>query len=148
MAIQTGAANIEHLSRSRVALRMYQVIVMVAVFVGAVAALDIVWTAADVFMAIMALINLFALLMLSPLVFRLLKNYMDQRRAGLEPIFRCADLPSCKHINTDIDAWDDTDEITTTEFWENRGRNVRQGPVGVDANAKTNSGNSGGPAQP
>lgn len=120
-----GEANIEHLTRSKVALRVYQVIVMAAVFVGAIAALDLVWTAADIFMAIMALINLFALLMLSPLVFRLLKNYSDQRRAGLEPIFRRADLPSYKFINTDVDAWDDTDEVTTAKFWQDRGKKVR-----------------------
>ena len=60
--------------------------------IGAIAALDIVWTAADIFMAVMALINLFALILLSPLVFTLLKNYMDQRRAGQEPIFRRGDL--------------------------------------------------------
>ena len=120
-----GEANIEHLTRSKVALRVYQVIVMAAVFVGAIAALDLVWTAADIFMAIMALINLFALLMLSPLVFRLLKNYSDQRRAGLEPIFRRADLPSYKFINTDVEAWDDTDEVTTAKFWKDRGKKVR-----------------------
>ncbi|MDN5876318.1 MAG: alanine:cation symporter family protein, partial [Brevibacterium sp.] len=60
-----GEANIEHLTTSKVALRVYQLIVMVSVFIGAIAALDIVWTAANIFMAIMALINLFALLMLS-----------------------------------------------------------------------------------
>ncbi|MDN5634859.1 MAG: alanine:cation symporter family protein [Brevibacterium sp.] len=135
-----GEANIEHLTRSRAALRIYQVIVMVAVFVGAIASLDIVWTAANIFMAIMALINLFALLMLSPLVFRLLKNFMDQRRAGQEPIFRRADLPSYKHISTDIEAWDDTDEVATTEFWENRGRKVRKDPVGEGHNSEEDAG--------
>src|SRR5699024_7294486 len=87
-------ANIDHLTTNRVALRVYQVIVMVSVFIGAIAALDLVWTAADIFMAIMALINLFALLMLSPLVFSLLKNYQQQRRAGFEPVFHRGDLPT------------------------------------------------------
>ncbi|TSI15084.1 sodium:alanine symporter family protein [Brevibacterium aurantiacum] len=120
-----GEANIEHLTRSKTALRIYQVIVMVAVFIGGIAALDLVWTAADIFMAIMALINLFALLMLSPVVFSLLKNYMDQRRAGQEPIFRRGDLPTFKRINTDVDAWDGTDEVTTAKFWQDRGKKVR-----------------------
>ena len=120
-----GEANIEHLTTSRTALRVYQVIVMVAVFIGSIAALDIVWSAADIFMAIMALINLFALLMLSPLVFRILKNYTDQRRAGQEPIFRRTDLPTFRYINTDVDAWDGEDEVTTTKFWQDRGKKVR-----------------------
>ncbi|WP_193080668.1 alanine/glycine:cation symporter family protein [Brevibacterium aurantiacum] len=120
-----GEANIEHLTTSKVAVRVYQVIVMVSVFIGAIAALDIVWTAANIFMAIMALINLFALLMLSPLVFNLLKNYQQQRRQGLEPVFHRSDLPTFKRINTDIDAWDGTDEVTTAKFWQDRGKKVR-----------------------
>ncbi|GAA1554237.1 MULTISPECIES: alanine/glycine:cation symporter family protein [Brevibacterium] len=120
-----GEANIEHLTTSKVALRVYQLIVMVSVFLGAIAALDIVWTAANIFMAIMALINLFALLMLSPLVFNLLKNYQQQRRQGLEPVFHRSDLPTFKRINTDVDAWDGTDEVTTAKFWQDRGRKVR-----------------------
>ncbi|MGO2615589.1 MAG: alanine/glycine:cation symporter family protein [Brevibacterium aurantiacum] len=120
-----GEANIEHLTTSKAAMRVYQVIVMVSVFIGAIAALDIVWTAANIFMAIMALINLFALLMLSPLVFNLLKNYQQQRRQGLEPVFHRSDLPTFKRINTDIDAWDGTDEVTTAKFWQDRGKKVR-----------------------
>lgn len=120
-----GEANIEHLTTSKVALRVYQLIVMVSVFIGAIAALDIVWTAANIFMAIMALINLFALLMLSPLVFNLLKNYQEQRKQGLEPVFHRSDLPTFKHINTEVDAWDGTDEVTTAKFWQNRGKRVR-----------------------
>ncbi|MDN6746045.1 MAG: alanine:cation symporter family protein [Brevibacterium sp.] len=120
-----GEANIEHLTTSKVALRVYQLIVMVSVFIGAIAALDIVWTAANIFMAIMALINLFALLMLSPLVFNLLKNYQEQRKQGLEPVFHRSDLPTFKHINTEVDAWDGTDEVTTAKFWQDRGKKVR-----------------------
>lgn len=120
-----GEANIEHLTTSKVALRVYQLIVMVSVFIGAIAALDIVWTAANIFMAIMALINLFALLMLSPLVFNVLKNYQKQRRQGLEPVFHRSDLPTFKHINTEVDAWDGTDEVTTAKFWQDRGKKVR-----------------------
>ena len=120
-----GEANIEHLTTNRAALRVYQVIVMVSVFIGAIAALDLVWTAADIFMAIMALINLFALLMLSPLVFSLLKNYQQQRRAGFEPVFHRGDLPTFKRINTEVDAWDGTDEVTTAKFWRDRGKKVR-----------------------
>lgn len=120
-----GEANIEHLTTSKVALRVYQLVVMVSVFIGSIAALDIVWTAANIFMAIMALINLFALLMLSPLVFNVLKNYQKQRRQGLEPVFHRSDLPTLKRINTDVEAWDGTDEVTTAKFWQDRGKKVR-----------------------
>ncbi|MGO1312409.1 MAG: sodium:alanine symporter family protein, partial [Brevibacterium aurantiacum] len=60
-----------------------------------------------------------------PLVFNLLKNYQQQRRQGLEPVFHRSDLPTFKRINTDIDAWDGTDEVTTAKFWQDRGKKVR-----------------------
>ena len=109
-----GETNIEYLTRKKGALTVYRLIVVAAVFGGAVVALDAVWTAANIAMAIMAFINLVAVLLLSPVVLRVLRDYMDQRRAGQEPLFhrdRMADLQG-------IDAWDGTDEVTQPEFWE------------------------------
>ena len=88
-----------------------------AVFLGSVVALDAVWTAANIAMAIMAFINLIAVLLLSRTVLRILRDYQKQRKEGVEPIFhkdRMSDLDG-------LDAWDGTDEVTQTkEFWEQR----------------------------
>lgn len=48
---------------------------VVAVFVGAVASLRLIWNIADVTMALMAIPNLIALLLLSPVVFRISRGY-------------------------------------------------------------------------
>ncbi len=48
---------------------------VVAVLIGAVASLDLIWNIADVTLAFMAIPNLLALVLLSPVVFRLTREY-------------------------------------------------------------------------
>jgi len=55
---------------------------VVAVFAGAVASLDLIWALADVTMALMAVPNLLALLLLSPVVFRISRDYFRREAAG------------------------------------------------------------------
>ena len=58
------------------------------VLFGSVASLDLVWNLADVFMGLMAITNLFSITLLSKYSFICLKDYIDQKRAGIkEPIF-------------------------------------------------------------
>jgi len=58
----------------------YRVVWVVAIFVGAVANLGIVWTFADIMNALMALPNLIALLLLSPVIFKISRSYFEERR--------------------------------------------------------------------
>jgi AGCS family alanine or glycine:cation symporter len=51
---------------------------VLAVPLGAIANLDFIWLVADTLNALMALPNLIALLLLSPVVFRLTKSYFNQ----------------------------------------------------------------------
>ncbi len=56
----------------------YRLIWVVAVLLGALFKLDIVWTLADIFNGLMALPNLIALLLLSPVIFRETRAYFDK----------------------------------------------------------------------
>lgn len=111
-----GESNIRFLTGSRAAMTGYRLLVLVFVFGGAVLALDLVWSMADLFMAVMATINLVALVLLARVAVRVLKNYEDQRRQGLEPVFSRADVPELPGL----DAWDGTDVVTTRAYWEQR----------------------------
>src|SRR5699024_12805090 len=55
-----GESNIGYIKNSKVALFIYRIAVLVMVIFGSVAAFDLVWALADITMAIMALINLYA----------------------------------------------------------------------------------------
>lgn len=83
-----GEANISCLftKKPRAAVTICRIIVMVAVFTGSVIALPPAWSAADVFMSIMALTNLVAVFFLAPTAMKLLKNYLRQRKLGLEQV--------------------------------------------------------------
>ena len=55
--------------------------------VGSVASLGAIWNFADLSMGMMALINLVAILLLSPVAFALFRDYDQQLKAGKEPVF-------------------------------------------------------------
>src|SRR5690606_17540884 len=60
----------------------FRVLWVVAVFVGAVIHLDLVWMLADTLNGLMAIPNLIALLLLSPLVFTLTRAYFAEEQAN------------------------------------------------------------------
>ncbi|WP_026120792.1 alanine/glycine:cation symporter family protein [Nocardiopsis potens] len=88
-----GESNLKFMSAAPSVLTGYRVLVLVMVFLGAVAPLDLVWTMADVFQGVMATINLIALVPLAGIAFLLLKDYTAQRRQGLDPVFTRDRLP-------------------------------------------------------
>ena len=58
-------------------IKIYRVLYILAIPVGAMASLDFIWLMASVFNALMAIPNLIALALLSPVVFKLTKDYFD-----------------------------------------------------------------------
>ncbi len=81
-----GQTNIEFIKNSPVGLNIYRLIVMGMVYFGAVQSFGLVWNLADVSMAIMALFNLIAISLLSPIAFKVLKDYQRQKRQGLDRV--------------------------------------------------------------
>jgi len=75
-----GERCLEYLAGVR-GLMVFRVVWVAAVLIGAVASLDLVWKVAGITMALMAIPNLIALLLLSPVVFRISRQYFA-RQAG------------------------------------------------------------------
>ncbi|WP_394141484.1 alanine/glycine:cation symporter family protein [Cytobacillus oceanisediminis] len=82
-----GETNIEFIKESRVAIFIYRLGVIGMVIFGALVDLATVWGLADLFMGIMALINLIAITMLGKIAFAALKDYRAQRKEGKDPVF-------------------------------------------------------------
>jgi AGCS family alanine or glycine:cation symporter len=72
--------------------------------IGSLVGLQTAWSMVDICMGLMTLFNLVAILLLSDKVFRLLRNYKQQRREGKEPEFRRSMMPD---IAKDIECWED-----------------------------------------
>ena len=85
-----GQSNIEFMSNSKIVLNVFRALVVGMVLFGSVTAVEIVWNLADVFMGLMAIINLIAIALLGKYAFIALKDYIDQKKAGIkDPVF-CA----------------------------------------------------------
>ncbi|MCT1459814.1 alanine:cation symporter family protein [Aestuariimicrobium sp. p3-SID1156] len=102
-----GESNIRFLTRKQAPLVVYRVVVCGFVFLGAVLSLDLVWSLADVFMGVMATLNLVAVLMLAKVGIALMRNYTQQRRRGAEPTFHADDLGV-----EGMETWDGSDPVT------------------------------------
>ncbi|MFI9510706.1 alanine/glycine:cation symporter family protein [Nocardia sp. NPDC052566] len=83
-----GQANIEFLTGRRSVLHSFRILVLLAVFGGALGSVGLIWNLADVAMGVMALVNLSAIIPLGVIAFRLLDDYQRQRRAGGNPVYR------------------------------------------------------------
>lgn len=87
-----GQSNIEFLSKNKTLLFIFRCLVVVLVFVGAVIKTETVWSTADVFMGLMAIVNLVAIIGLSNIAFAVMNDYQRQRKAGKKPIFKPEEL--------------------------------------------------------
>ena len=91
---------------SKLFMRCYYVVAAAVILLGAGLSAGLLWNIADVTMGLMTLINLPVIAYLSPQVFRALKDYEAQRKAGKAPAF-CAksiDLPC------EVDYWQEDNE--------------------------------------
>ena len=95
-----GESNIEFLTKKKIYLTLYRIFVTLMVFFGSIANLQIVWSLADVFMGLMAIINLIAIALLSKVAFRALDDYRAQKKAGIkDPVFKASSMPDLKNID-------------------------------------------------
>lgn len=100
-----GEANLLFISNSETARRVFALVLTGVVFFGSVIDVDLAWTIAEFTMVIIAVFNLVAITLLSPKVFKLLRDYGRQKKQGLDPIFRASDLPELKNV----ECWTDED---------------------------------------
>jgi AGCS family alanine or glycine:cation symporter len=82
-----GETNIEFIKKSQTGVLFYRLATMGLVMFGANASLGLVWDLADVFMALMTVINLIGIALLGRVAFKVLKDYETQRKQGLDPTF-------------------------------------------------------------
>lgn len=98
-----GEANIRFFTSRRWPMLLYRILVVGMVMFGSLASLNLVWSLADVTMALMALCNLVAILLLGKYAFRLLDDYMAQKRKGIKsPEFH---KESMKDIEQELECW-------------------------------------------
>ena len=99
-----GQSNMEFVNLSKTGLNVFRVIVVGMVLFGALTKVQIVWDLADVFMGLMAVINLVAIALLSKYAFAALDDYTKQKKAGIKnPIFNASNIKGLENV----ECWND-----------------------------------------
>lgn len=98
-----GETNIEFINSNKIYLTIYRLLVVGMVMWGSVASLQIVWDLADLFMGLMAVLNIIAIWMLGSVAFKVLKDYEGQKRKGLDPKFKAKNIEGLKNA----DCWEE-----------------------------------------
>jgi len=98
-----GENSLQFLSRNRVVLMVFRALVLALVVWGSMQDLSTVFAFADITMTCLAFVNLIALALLFKVGLRVMRDYDDQRKAGInQPVF-----DSAKFADLDLDrnAW-------------------------------------------
>ncbi|MCD8795904.1 alanine/glycine:cation symporter family protein [Mammaliicoccus sciuri] len=107
-----GQSNIEYLTKNKIVMFIFRALVVAMVFVGSVVQVQTVWDTADLFMGLMAIINIVALFGLATVVFEVAKDYRAQRKRKLNPVFKIENL---KVNYNNIEAWGDNPYATLSK---------------------------------
>lgn len=98
-----GETNIRFITQSGKTIFAFRAITGATVMIGATVTLQTAWCLVDLAMGLMTLVNLVAIIQLSPKVFRLLDNYIEQRRNHQDPEFKRSMMPE---IEKDVECWE------------------------------------------
>ncbi|WP_436872730.1 alanine/glycine:cation symporter family protein [Acinetobacter haemolyticus] len=98
-------SNVQFINNHPKILFVFRILVLVMVYLGAIMSVPLVWSMADLSMGLMATINLIAILLLTPILLVLLKDYTSQLKNGVkEPEFKIDQYPELKK-KVDSDIW-------------------------------------------
>ena len=94
-----GQTNIAFIHTNKVLLNIYRILVIGMVLFGSIEKVDLVWNLADLFMGLMAILNIITILFLGKYSFLALKDYTAQKKAGIkEPVFKASSIPGLENV--------------------------------------------------
>ncbi|WP_274308989.1 alanine/glycine:cation symporter family protein [Solibacillus daqui] len=102
-----GESNIGFIKDSKNGLFVFRIFVVLFVMFGSVAKVQVVWDLADLFMGIMAIINLIAILLLWKVAKPVINDYLNQRKQGKDPVFYTKNVPEIG----EVECWREDEEI-------------------------------------
>lgn len=99
---ETNLAYLNKLGTKKWMLWLLRSLIMAATFYGTIKSAELAWTFGDIGVGLMAWINLIAILLLRKPALLAFKDYVDQRKRGLDPKFNAKRLGI-----KNTDEWDD-----------------------------------------
>ncbi len=98
-----GENNLRFITSKKWVIQVFRLVTGLVVLAGGYFTLQQAWCFVDLAMALMTMLNLTALILLSPHAFRLLDHYRKQRKRGEDPVFHRSDIPE---IKGEIQCWE------------------------------------------
>ncbi|KQL59122.1 MULTISPECIES: alanine/glycine:cation symporter family protein [Bacillaceae] len=98
-----GETNLAFIKEGTGWLQVYRLAVMGMIIFGSLASIGLVWDMADVFMAFTTVVNLISIVLISKIALAVINDYVAQRKAGKNPVFKSKNIPGLKNADT----WDD-----------------------------------------
>ena len=98
-----GETNIRFITQKMSYINLFRIITGATVMAGAMMSLQEAWSIVDLAMGVMTIVNLVAIIQLSPKAFFLLRNYLAQKKEGRNPEFHRSMMPE---IESDIECWE------------------------------------------
>ncbi|PFH85778.1 alanine/glycine:cation symporter family protein [Bacillus sp. AFS088145] len=105
-----GESNISFMKHSKKSIYVYRFAVIGMVLFGALYSADLIWSLADIFMGLMVLVNLYAITRLAKVVKALLKDYVSQKKQGLDPVFSADKIDNLPGRDQ-LEAWVDEKDV-------------------------------------
>ena len=94
----------EFINLSKKGLNIFRVLVVGMVLFGSLDKVQVVWNLADLFMGLMAIINLIAIAFLGKYAFVALDDYTKQKKAGIkDPVFDASNIKGLENV----ECWND-----------------------------------------
>lgn len=101
-------ANVKFLSTKPIYSALLKMTIILTIFIASLAPADLIWSLADIFMAILGICNMVVVLLLKDYVITSFKDYNKQKSKGKDPMFFAEDLPLDV---SGITVWGDRSEV-------------------------------------
>ena len=105
-----GETNIEFIRENKTWLLIYRLAVIAMVIWGSITQVQVVWDLADLFMGLMAILNLIAILLLGKVAFAVLQDYHQQLKEGKNPSFASDQIKDLANA----DCWEKSESARRT----------------------------------
>lgn len=105
-----GETNIEFIRENKTWLLIYRLTVIAMVIWGSITQVQVVWDLADLFMGLMAILNLIAILLLGKVAFAVLQDYHQQLKEGKNPSFASDQIKDLANA----DCWEKSESARRT----------------------------------
>ncbi len=84
--------NVLFIKDNKKVLNIFRILCVTVVFIGAQTKAGIAWNVSDIFMSLMAIMNIFVILKIGNIAINALNDYIKQKKQGKEPIFKARDI--------------------------------------------------------